>query len=377
MKDKKIYGDLLDSLAKDAVTLEVDGLTVEVRNCADRKPGHLDPRVAVAAGITREELTNNRQTYDPELWPNGDHLYGTEDQENYDELAMQRFLGGWTSSDMSSGVTSENLRISTPAGPIEVWKYEVPSPRKNRPCMVFFHGGGFFSGIIPTVENQCKLLAQLADAVVLAPDYPLAPEHPYPAGFDACYATVECVFANAEKLGIDRGKMAVSGDSAGGNLALICALRDRAEGKGMIAYQALIYPTLSRLGKKDPYYFWREEDYENPANDAYIAKQIRLIGESNEMLNHWYVPAGADLHSPYLSPIASPVEGLPPTLMIVAEYDYLRSECEAYSRMLQKGGVRQRLIRYGGLTHGTFDRLGYSPQVEDMVREISKDLQAL
>jgi acetyl esterase/lipase len=229
-----------------------------------------------------------------------------------------------------------------------------------------------------TVENQCKLIAERAGALVLSVDYPLAPESPFPVGFDCCYAIAEYAHYNAETLGIDGAKIGVCGDSAGGNLAAACALRNRDEGRWPLAYQALIYPTLSRAEKSgDPYWYWKADKYDNPQNDPVIDFQSRCIGEQGRELNRWYVPSGTDIYSPYLSPVAASAERLPKTLIFTAEYDFLRIECEEYTKMLKKAHVPCRHIRYGGITHGTFDRLGYAPQVEDMINEIAKDLRSL
>lgn len=377
MKSRTEYDGLLKSLSENAKTLELDGLTVEVRDCADRQPGRADPRSAAAARLTWAEFTARRAELDPELWANEDHLFGPADPQGYSPLELLRFQFGWTSSDLSTGVRTLHRQVPGPRGPVSVYQYEVLSACADRPCMVFFHGGGFFGGVIPTVENQCKLLAQLSGGVVLSVEYPLCPEHKFPEGFDACYAAVEWVWAHAQELGVSREKLGVCGDSAGGNLSLACSLRDRDEGKGMISYQALIYPTVSRLEKVGAAHYWKPELYENPDRDPLIDEQIRVIGSMGSECNGWYTAPGEDLQNPYLSPLFGDPAGLPKTLLMTAEYDFLRAECEEYSRRLCAAGVENRHIRYGGIFHGTFDRLGYAPQVEDMLREIAADMKAL
>lgn len=370
------YGGLLRSLAQNARIIREAGLSVELRDCADRVPGRMDPRAAFAASADRAIL--RAPDCPPALKDNEDHLLGPEQPEDFSLLELHRFRCGWRSADRSRRVSAQRVEVDAPGGPVPVWKYEAAGGGANRPCLLFFHGGGFFAGDVPTVENQCKLLAQLAGAVVLAPDYPLAPEHPYPAGFDACYAAVEWAHANAEALGIDPAKCGVAGDSAGGNLAMACVLQDRDEGSGMVHYAALIYPLLSLAGSAaEPHYCWSPDGYHNPDRDPCIGRQCREIGEHIPMLASWYLPNGADRFHPYASPLAGTVEGLPPILMMVAEYDFLRPQCEEYSRRLAAAGYPHRHIRYGGIVHGTFDRLGYAPQVEDMVREIARDLQQL
>jgi acetyl esterase/lipase len=378
MENEQRYRELLGSLSSLRTTCPAEGLDIEIRDCSDRIPGKLDPRTALVLGLTREEFEKNFTRYDRELWPNGIHILGPQNTEGRTSLEIYRNVFGWKSNDLSQGVGSSFFCIPSEKGPVTLYRYEPDRRQKPSPCLLFFHGGGFFAGDIATVENQCKLIAERADAVVFSVDYPLAPESPFPAGFNCCYAAVEYVHDNADALGIDGAKIGVGGDSAGGNLAAACALRNRDEGRWPLAYQALIYPTLSRAEKPgDPYWYWEADKYDNPQGDSVIAFQSSYIGKQNSELNDWYVPADTNKYIPYLSPIAGSAEGLPKTLVITAEYDFLRIECEEYSRMLKKARVPNRHIRYGGITHGTFDRLGYAPQVEDMVNEIAKDLRAL
>lgn len=373
------YKALLESLSAEASRIEIRGVPVQVRSCSDRTPGQMDARTARVALTSREEFRAEKQTFDTELHSNEDKLFGPERPEfSADPVTAMRFQFGWRSTDLSSGITVRRLGLETEYGAYSVWQYKPEHVRQGRPCLVFIHGGGFVAGDTSTVENQCKLLAQLADAVVLSVDYPLAPEHPYPAGFEACYNTIIWAHENASKLGIDKQKIGVAGDSAGGNLSLVCALRDRDEGANMLHYQALIYPLLSRaFSQQDQYYYWSEEQYENPGNDAIIADQIRTIGRMAHENCAWYVPKTEDRFKSYISPITAPCKGLPPTLIMTAEYDYLRAECDAYLHLLTAAGVPVRAIRYGGIFHGTFDRLGYAPQVEDMILEIAADLKSL
>jgi acetyl esterase/lipase len=378
MDKEQGYQELLESLTSLHNTCSVDWIDIEIRDCSDRIPGKLDPHTTLALGLTREEFEKNFNLYDRELWPNGIHLLGPRNTEGRTRLEIYRASFGWKSNDLSHSVSSSFFCIPSEEGPVTIYRYEPDRRQKPSPCLVFFHGGGFFAGDIATVENQCKLIAERAGALVLSVDYPLAPESPFPEGFNCCYAAVEYARDNADTLGIDRTKIGVGGDSAGGNLAAACGLRNRDEGRWSLAYQALIYPTLSRAEKPgDPYWYWKADAYDNPQKDPVIAFQSSYIGEQNSELNGWYVPADTDKYIPYLSPIVASTVGLPETLVITAEYDFLRIECEEYSKMLKKADVPSRHIRYGGITHGTFDRLGYAPQVEDIINEIAKDLREL
>lgn len=372
MNNKQEYAMLLDSLRTMSRIVNVKGLPVEVRNCADREPGKPDPRSSAASHLTKEAF-QEKNSIDPELLGNGIHLFGPENPERLTPLEQLRQEFGWRSSDLSTGIRT--TCVQRPG--YQLWQYESPTARQGRPCVVFFHGGGFFGGDIATVENQCKLLAQKMDGVVLSVDYPLAPENKFPAGFNACYDAVCWAYENAEQLGISREKIGVAGDSAGGNLSLACALRDRDEGKGMIHFQGLIYPTVSREESVESATYWDPKDYDDPYGDPLIAQQIRVIGSLGDTCNDWYLEKGQDLRHPYVSPIYADLTGLPETVVFTAEYDFLRAECEELSRMLLKAGVPCRHIRYGGIFHGTFDRLAYAPQVEDILKQIAQCMRAL
>ncbi|MDY4508739.1 MAG: alpha/beta hydrolase [Candidatus Faecousia sp.] len=372
MKDRKDYQALLESLRSESRTITVDGLEIEVRSCADRKPGKADPRSAASSGLT-EASFRDKAALDPELLGNKVHLIGPENADKLPSLERLRQEFGWRSSDLSTGIRT--TCVERPG--YCIWQYEVPTAREGRPCLIFIHGGGFFGGDIPTVENQCKLLAQYMGGVVLSVDYPLCPEHKFPQGFNACYDTVCWAYENAQQLGIDPEKIGISGDSAGGNLSVACALRDRDEGRGMLHYQCLIYPTVSREESVDHATWWKPESYDDPENDPLIQQQIRVIGSMGSTIGDWYTEEGQDPRNPYLSPIFADLTGLPRTLVITAEYDFLRAECEAFTRKLLQAGVQTRHIRYGGIFHGTFDRLGYAPQVEDILLEIAQDMKNL
>lgn len=369
--------ELVESLSKHAERMQADGLEIELRNCADRERGKVDPRSAAACALTREDFAERRDAIHPELRANETHLLGLKNPEGRTQLELLRAQFGWTSSDLSTGIRTLCRKLQGIKGEFGLYQYERISDEKERPCFIFIHGGGYFGGDIATVENQCKLLAQMIGGVVFSVDYPLSPEHPFPEGVEACYAAVKWVYANAKELGISRRKIGIGGDSAGGTFSLVCALRDGKEKEQMLSYEALIYPGVVMVGSMKESGYWKEEDYENPSKDPLIDKEIRAIEQIADDVAAWYLPEGTDETQPDVSPLLADLSKLPKTLVFTAEYDFLRGSCEAFSRKLGKAGVEQRHIRYGGIFHGTFDRLGYAPQVEDMLREIAKDMRSL
>ncbi|MDR1899785.1 MAG: alpha/beta hydrolase, partial [Treponema sp.] len=199
------YQQALASLAAVARRVGVNGVDngvdIEVRDCADRTAGKLDPRTALVLSLTRDDFERNFKRYDRELWPNGIHILGPRNTEGRTNLEIYRASFGWKSGDLSRGVNRSCFCVPSKWGPVPVYAY-VPEETAAlpRPCLVFYHGGAFVAGDTETVENQCKLIAERAGAVVLSVDYPLAPESPFPVGFDCCYAVLEYALGGAEAL---------------------------------------------------------------------------------------------------------------------------------------------------------------------------------
>ena len=264
---------------------------------------------------------------------------------------------------------------------VGLWRYYLRHRAESpRPCLIYIHGGGWVAGSTYTVENPCKLIAELADAVVFNIDYSLAPEAKYPAAVEELWAALKHVYKNAETYGIDPNKIMVAGDSAGGNLTAVLALRDRDEDTHMIARQFMLYPAVI-LGKKEPEgYVWSESDYDiSPEERERVLPALALgrhkdDGEQDGMLQ-FYVSDPAQAEEPYVSPaMAERLNGLAPAVIATAEYDGLRIQGEYYGYQLAKAGVPVRVLRYTGCFHAFLDRMGYVPQSEDVCREMAEEL---
>jgi acetyl esterase len=300
-----------------------------------------------------------------------------------DTLASIRANMGWPNHDITTEpITTENASVPGADGhsiPIEIYR---PQGSKIRPCFVFIHGGGFLGGTVKCVANDCRFLAQKADAVVVSVDYRLAPEYPYPYGFRDCCDVVEHLYAHPEEYGICNTQIGIGGDSAGGNLAAAIALRDRDEGTHKIAFEALMYPVVNLPQAPSPAYAWREEDYAiSGEHAALVRKSVHALGSDSaaQMVGFYTYGSIEKAKAPYVSPIfAADLSGMPPTLIVNAEFDYLRLEGEAYGRCLAKAGNRVEMIRYQGTDHAFLDKTGDYPQCEDALCEIARAfLQAL
>ncbi len=228
------------------------------------------------------------------------------------------------------------------------------------PALVYFHGGGFLFGDLESHDSVCRALAKDSGAVIIAVDYRLAPEHQFPAGVDDAYAATRWVAANAERLGIDARNISVGGDSAGGNLATVVAMRCRDAGGPSLAAQILIYPVTDQSSF--------ETESHRQFGEGYF------LGRSGmQYLTRHYL-ANPDLVThPEVSPLlASNLGGLPPALVITAEFDPLRDEGEAYAWRLEQAGVPVALHRYDGMIHGFVSMHGIIPDGRKAIQVVGE-----
>jgi acetyl esterase len=235
----------------------------------------------------------------------------------------------------------EDLAVPGPAADIPVRVY-WPGGDGPFPILVWFHGGGWVLGDLDTADSTCRSLAAKSGAVVVSVDYRLAPESPYPAGVDDAWAAVSWVVANAARLGGDPDRVAVGGDSAGGNLATVTALRAKRNGGPKLLFQLLVYPVTDGTMSRPSY--------------AENGVGYQLTADTMEWFYEQYLGDG-DPKDPLVSPLYAADEdiaGQPPAFVITAEFDPLRDEGEAYARRLEQAGVAVTLVRYDGQIHGFF-----------------------
>ena len=321
------------------------------------RTGDLDPRVFA-------RLTANHSSHD--------------EPDTAFDLEAARASMGWPNRDQTTtDIKTEYLMIPSEDGDIPVRLYR-PHHTEAIPAILFFHGGGFFGGTLDTVENPCKLLSERANAVVISVDYRLAPEHPFPAGLNDCYRALEWVHAHTNELNILKDRIGVAGDSAGGNLATACCLMEQERGEGRICYQALVYPVVNLGSIPTDDFKWALDAYDISHHHDLIRGVVLSLADADSFFNDLYLQGMADVTHPLVSPLfADDLSSLPPTLIVTAEYDYLRLEGEAYARKLSGAGVPTRLVQYRGMDHAFMDKLGDYPQAEDCMNEIAKGLKEL
>jgi acetyl esterase len=234
-----------------------------------------------------------------------------------------------------------------------------------RPGLLYFHGGGFVFGNLDTHDAVCRALAKESGAVVISVDYRLAPEHKFPAAVEDSHAATVWAVANAERLGIDASRIAVGGDSAGGNLAAVVAMRCRDAGGPALALQLLLYPVTDF------------STFET-ASHRELAEGYFLNRAAMDWFSAQYLASADQKRHPEVSPLlARDLTGLPRALVITAEFDPLRDEGEAYAQRLGQAGVPVTITRYPGMIHGFVSMRGVLSGGREAIREAAEALRSM
>lgn len=258
-----------------------------------------------------------------------------------------------------------DFRIPGPAGELPVRTYR-PGNRDPAPAIVYLHGGGWVTGSVETCDEVCRTLANEAESVVVSVEYRRAPEHPFPEPLLDSYAAVEWVAEHADRLGVDDDRLAVGGDSAGGNLAAATSLlaRDR-DADFDLAYQFLVYPLV---------------DYPFEAGAPGDSEAESLLTEA-DVEWYWdnYLARPLDGHHPYAAPSRTrDLSGLPPATVLTAEFDPVRDEAVRYADRLEEAGVAVTHRHYDRMIHGFVEML-VEPDLEqarDALGALADDFHA-
>jgi acetyl esterase len=254
-----------------------------------------------------------------------------------------------------------DLTIPGPGGELPLRLYR-PASARPLPVLLYFFGGGWVLGTIDTADGVSRSLANASGALVAVVGYRLAPEHPFPAAADDCYTALRWIAEHAAGIGADPARLAVGGDSAGGNLAAGVALRARAGGPAL-AGQLLVYPNTDQLA---------DDESMRAADDPFLFNR-----HSVAWYRQHYLADPGDAANPLASPLrAESLAGLPPALVITAEYDPLRDQGEAYGRRLADEGVQAELSRYPGMTHGFFTMGGTVDASQAAVAQAASHVRA-
>lgn len=284
------------------------------------------------------------------------HQLPVEDARYVMRLRAKRFAG-----EPVPVARVEDRTVPGPGGEIPVRVY-TPEGTGPFPCLVYFHGGGWVIGSIETHDHVARPLAARTPCVVVSVEYRLAPEHKFPAAAEDAYAATQWVAANAASLNVDATRIAVGGDSAGGNLATVTCLMARERGGPRLVFQLLYYPVTGH-------------DFETASylENANIGGLTRA-----DMIWFWnhYLARKEDALNPYATPLrAEDLRGLPPALIMAAEYDPLRDEDAAYAERLRRAGVPVRYVCYEGMIHGFISRASVLDQGKKGLEESVAALQ--
>jgi acetyl esterase len=233
------------------------------------------------------------------------------------------------------------------------------------PVVVNFHGGGWVSGDLNHSQWWASSLAAEAQAVVVSVDYRLAPEHSFPVPAEDCYAATAWVAEHADELAVDAHRLAVMGDSAGGNLAAVVALMARDRGTPEVALQLLLYPAV-------------DLSHQFPSVDENADAPILGRKDVRSNAQNYFHNSTGDKTDPYASPLRAKHEGLPPALIQTAQFDPLRDEGAAYAEALREAGVEVTYANYLNSVHGYISLPGLVPEAKtalaDLVRFVRREL---
>jgi len=308
----------------------------------NQKRGRPDPRVAVMLAGMR---LINKEFYDFKLSPEANRRTVERDSR----LAAGCRERVFSTADIS---LRDGLAV----------RLYRPSAQNGLPVILYIHGGGWVVGSIASHDNICRKLANRSGSIVISVGYQLAPESKFPAAIEDVYAALRWAHAEAGSFGGDPGRLAVAGDSAGGNLAAAVCLVTRDRGGPAIRFQALAYPAVDASNQD-------RESYRLNGSGYYLTKDII------ERVIPLYVNKAAEVLDPYVSPLlAGDVRGLPPTLVITAQFDPLMSEGEAYAARLLESGISCRAHRYNGMMHGFVSFTGLLPQAGQAIGEMAAAL---
>ena len=236
---------------------------------------------------------------------------------------------------------SKLMILPGPGGPVAVRAYRPlgAKPQELLPALVFFHGGGWVIGDLDTHDVVCRQLANDARCAVFSVDYRKSPEHRFPAAVEDCVAVTRYVATEAKSLGVDASRIAVGGDSAGGNLAAVVSLDSRDNGGPALCFQMLVYPAT-------------DQHYGTPSIDR-NGEGFLLTKSAMHYFRGHYLPDAKDWNDWRASPLrAATLGGLPPAFVITAGFDPLVDEGKAYAQRLAKEGVEVEYLDYPDMVHG-------------------------
>ncbi|WP_289980806.1 alpha/beta hydrolase [Lactobacillus sp. UCMA15818] len=281
---------------------------------------------------------------------------------------LRENMGSYNRDLSEENVKINNFLIPCLGRYIPARKYTPNINGNSTKCLVYLHGGGFIGGSIDTVNNQCKLIAERGHCVVISIGYRLAPETPYPGAYLDVVESLEWISNNKAVLGFNDSQIYIAGDSAGGNLAIICGLKNK---NNFIRRVISIYGALDMTEKSKTLYKWNYSKYNiAKKHEIYIHTRLNKFALLTKIINVLYTNF-EQVENPLISPVyINNFENFPDITLIEAEFDYFLQSNIFFAEKAKALGANVDVVMYKGLDHGFFDRLGFLKQAEDLVNTI-------
>ena len=281
------------------------------------------------------------------------------------ENARSAYAAGWASMQTEGGEVAsvKDHAIEGPGGNLKlrIYRGEGTEPNETLPCMLFLHGGGWVIGNLESHDRMCRRLANVARICVVALDYRLAPEHPFPAALEDSACAWRWLHANTSELNIHAGAIAVAGDSAGGNLAAALALMGRDEELIAPTFQALIYPALDLTAQSNSY--------------QSVTEDVPLTAATMHYFIGHYTPHAEDRNNWRASPLlVKSLKDVSPALVLTVAHDPLCDEGRAYAKRLEEDGVRVCVMHYDDHVHGLLGMGKFVPAANHIGDHIFKTI---
>lgn len=323
---------------------------------ADKQVG-MDPRMLEAAKLKAKKLQSdfcieNFQLYEERYRP---------DKVTYDLTTVP--------------IEKKQQLIKVKKHYVNTFFYWPKGAKEKIPVIIYVHGGAFMTGNHTQFENQCKLLAEKAKAMVVFPEYRLAPENPFPAGLQDICGILDWIEKQADVLNIEKEKIVMAGDSAGASIINGCILLDQ---KKRIRLVFEIYPCCDIDIIGNQMYSWDSGYYKIPEEEKeYVYSRMNRLKNASKGMREFYLE-GEDGKNPLVSVVyQEDFSQFPQVIIAIGEYDFLRISADIFARKCMEAGKLKKAIRYQGCDHGFFDMLGTMPQAEDCILEIAKAVSEL
>lgn len=293
---------------------------------------------------------------------------------DFDILKLRSAMGGNNLDLTTTNIEEKDIAIPGNNRYLLARLYTPSKSKKHDNCLLYLHGGGFIGGSIITMNNQCRLLAERANVLVISLDYRLAPETRFPGQYYDVKESIDWITQNHNKLGFSASQIYVAGDSAGANLAIACGLTDT---ENKIKHIFSLYGALDFTSIDETIYGWDYSKYQmSEREEKFIHTRLNKFAILSQLIQKLYVGDAAN-EDPLISPVyAKDFNKMPSLTLIEAEFDYFLLSNKYFAQKAKSKGVKVEEVLYKGLDHGFFDRLGSLSQVEDAVNLIAKEINS-